>query len=78
MEAVSHPPRPVNGTFYFTADDGSDPITVELEGSMVKLKKRAVAALKNPLVRPLEVWAIRLVLAYVTAQLGIDAAHLVK
>ena len=63
-------------TFFFVADADCDPIVFEKEGAMKKLGRRVIAVLREPELRPVEVWAIRIAVAYVTAQLGIDAAHI--
>lgn len=65
-------------TFYFTADDGRDPIVFTKEPYMKNVLHRVLVVLREPAVRPFEVWAIRLAVAFVAAQLGIDAAHLVQ
>lgn len=45
---------------------------------MKQFLARAERAARNPAVRPVEVWALRAVLAYVAVKLGIDASDLAK
>lgn len=64
--------------FYFKAEDGRDPIIFESEGAVKKLWSRVLVVLRNPQLRPIEIWLIRAAVALVTAQLGIDATHIAK
>lgn len=43
-----------------------------------QIAKKIGAVARNPVVRPIEVWAIRAALAYLTVKLGIKADHLAK
>ena len=45
---------------------------------MKKILARLETAAKSPVVRPLEVWALRAALAYVAVKLGIDVTGLAR
>lgn len=42
---------------------------------MKRLLKRVVVVARNPIVRPVEVWALRALIAWVSVKLGVDLAH---
>ena len=42
-----------------------------MKAALAWLRKAAA----NPIVRPVEVWALRAIFAYAAAKLGIDLAH---
>lgn len=43
---------------------------------MKKLAARALRVLREPALKPLEVWALRAIVAYVAVKLGLDASSL--
>lgn len=45
---------------------------------MKKWLDKALAALKNPALRPFEIWALRAIAGYAAVKLGIDASQVVK
>lgn len=61
-------------TFYFTAEDGRDPIVFEEAHMLSKWYARAKALLANPTVRPFEVWAVRAAVVYTAAKFGVSLA----
>lgn len=58
--------------------EANQQVTEPKEWVLKKILNRALVIARNPQVRPFEVWALRVALAYVAVKLGVDVKDIAQ